>query len=168
MYGVSALSVFPRTSLFARVVIAIATSIAGITTMIAILVAMNGSFAEDKIMLPSAAFGALLSGFAFVAFFGQFRKSKGWLLATAGSLLATALGSFLGGVVWGILICIVEGVPGGETLPLFLLQTGAFAFMVVMVIASYEHPVLFGLWLLLMAAVQCVAILVRKTYRTAA
>lgn len=153
------MKLLPPTPLIARLCTAAALSVAGAMVMIAILVSLGDGLQDAETFLPSAALGALLSGLLFAGFFGKSgRKASLWCLA--GALLATGLGSFLGGVSLGVILSVIDGYPSGE--PLYLLQIGAFAFLVVMLFAPSEQPLIVLLWLVLMLGVHVIARLTRR------
>ena len=137
----------------ARLGIAASLAVTGAVLMLAILVVLEGTATEMAIMVPPAAIGAFLSGGLLAGLFGQNDKA-GWLWALLGALLATTLGSFIGGLIWHFL----EGLPDGP------LQTGFFAFLVVMVIAPASQPLLIGPWLALMIGVHIAAFFIRRRH----
>ena len=157
----------PVTSRDTRWIIAGAVALAGALTMAVILMTMSALEETGSVMLVSAAVGAGISGFLFAGFFGQIRRAMDWLLFAVGSVLATALGSFLGGVFWGLLIPIFDTIPQNEFFLMFLLRTGALGFMVVMVIMPTEHPATVGIWALIMLTAQGLSVWARAQ-RTAA
>ncbi len=160
-----------RTSWTERLVIAAATALAGVMTMVAILLAIHASNPSAATMMTGAGSGAGLSGLLFATFFGRRGSSRGWLLAILASVLSTGLGSFLGGVIWAGMGFLGIG-PDTLSVPsmfegiIILLQAGGTAFLVVMYLSPAEFPYLLVIWAMLMAGVHGAAILIRQ--RTAA
>ncbi len=132
--------------------------------MIAVLIMDDGTLRGAGSFVFAAAVGAFLSGLLFAGFFGKSGR-KAWLWWLAGSLLATGLGSFLGGVSFGAHMSAIDGFHSGESLVVGLLQIGGFAVLVVMLFAPSEQPLIAVLWLVLMLLVHLVARLTRWAAR---
>ncbi len=135
--------------------------------MISILAAMDEFGDESSVMILAAAIGAAFAGYLFAGFFGHRRRDTDWVLFATGSVLATALGSFLGGMCWGLIAGLLDG-SSNQSLLGVMVQAGALGFMVVMVMVPSDFPGVFGLWVLLMALIQVVSLWVRRSQRTAA
>ena len=160
------MAIFPETPRPIRFLIAAAISAAGAATMVAILWAMGDIGSDDvAAMVPSAMIGAAISGYVFAGFFGQWRRRVDWLLTIAGAILATGLGSFLGGVCWGLVGFTLSASTsiGPWDFLWGICQAGLLVFMVVMVGVPTDFPMVAGIWVLLMAAVQVMAIRLRRT-----
>lgn len=157
----------PRTSRIERIVIAAVTALAGVVTMVAILHAFDTSDPSPATMIIGAAWGAGLSGLLFASLFGRRQRVNGWLMAVLAAVLATGLGSFLGGVTWAILGFLGLGPQPVSPPTVFeaaelLLQAGGIAFLVVMYMSPAEFPYLLVIWALLMAGVHAVGLLIRQ------
>lgn len=158
---------FSKTARLSRWIMAAAIAAAGAATMVVIL-AILGDFDDSAtIMIVSAALGAGLAGLVFAGLFGRTQSKRDWGFFALGAVLATALGSFLGGAIWGGLLMITGEAPKNEVLPWFVLQTGELGFMVVMFVMPTEHLGAVAIWVLIMLAAQAVSIWARGQ-RTAA
>lgn len=161
----------PRISWTERIVIAVATALAGAITMFAILRAFATNDPSPMTLYAGAATGAGLSGMLFASLFGRSGSNYGVLLAVLAAILATGLGSFLGGITWAVLGFLGLGPEPVHPPSLLetvevLLQAGGFAFLVVMYLSPAEFPHLLLIWAILMVGVHGTGLLIR--HRTGA
>ena len=140
-----------------RIATAAGLGLSGVITMTAILVAANEwRWPDAAIYLGAAAFGAAFSALAVSRFFGH-PHASGWALAVFGSVLATTLGSFLGGLIWaGVLIAVDQAVSASA-----ILQGAAFCVAIVWIMVV-EEPLVTGTWFAAMLAVHLGMIAMRR------
>lgn len=93
----------PATTRKVRCLIGAATAIAGFLTLLAISEAFGENDPSMSAMLVAATLGAGLSGLLFAPLFGHVKPCDDGLLVVGASVLATALGSFLGGMIWAVI-----------------------------------------------------------------
>jgi hypothetical protein len=100
--------------------------LAGLLTMAAILVSLRERlWPESGFYLSAAALGAAASAVACSWFFGR-RSLKGWALLLAGAVLATTVGSFLGGLIWAGVVAALD-----PAFPLVQIPQGALFCVVI-------------------------------------
>lgn len=158
---------FPKTPRLTRWIIAAAVAAAGAATMVVILVILGDLEDDGAVMIVSAALGAGLAGLLFAGMFGRMERKRDWGFFALGAVLATSLGSFLGGAIWGVMLVIFKAAPSDEFLPVVILKMGGFGFMVVMFLMPTEQPGTVAVWVLIMLSAQAVSVWARR-YRTAA
>ena len=148
-------------------------AIAGVVVMVAILAALDMIYGDRPSDVGStivcAGIGAAVGGYVFAGLYGFCDGPKDWIKALIGAILATALGSFLGGAIWpftalfhGDLIQSAS-IPGVATLLALPFRAGLFGLMVVMGLAPFEQPLLVPFWFGVMGLVQVAAILARRS-----
>ncbi len=160
----------PDTPRPVRYLTALATAFAGLFTMIAILVAMGEGGGPGNPMLAGAFLGAGCSGLALAGMLGHRQEDGGIWIGVLGAILATGLGSFLGGGFWAFLsMASTAHFPEAFLSLQFvagLLQAGLLAFTVVMIFVPSDFPHVVGIWIILMTGVHLAALRARQ--RTAA
>lgn len=152
-----------------RLIVAGCHAPAGMIVMVAVLIALDmlgdAGVIETLWMITCAGIGAAAGGYTMAGFYGRAEGATGWFRALAGAILATALGSFIGGAIWP-LIALFHGGPGfGADITTLLtapFQAGLLGVMVVMGLAPAEEPLLVPFWLVVMLLVQVGAIFARQ------
>lgn len=158
----------PPTPRAVRLRIAGATALAGMVVMYVVLVAFGEpqplEWQDDEVwMFPSAAVGAFAGGYATAGLAGLRADLFKRLLALVGFLIATAIGSAIGGAVWAVTRTVeVPDTLGSMLAMVDAIVTGVpsaalFCVVVVMGATPMEAPWSVLVWLALGWAVDRVA-----------